>query len=65
MILETGTVYPRFAVRFVTLRMILEKQELFTPNFSEVPYITDDHRETGTDKQFLLLYDHPSCKEPH
>jgi hypothetical protein len=28
--------------------MILEKQELFTPNFSEVPYITDDHRETGT-----------------
>jgi hypothetical protein len=27
--------------------MILEKQELFTPNFSEVPYMTDDHREAG------------------
>jgi hypothetical protein len=28
--------------------MILEKQELFTPVFSEVRYITDDHREAGT-----------------
>ena len=27
---EAGTVYPRFSVRFVTGRMILEKQELFT-----------------------------------
>jgi hypothetical protein len=68
--------------------MILEKQELFTPVFSEVPYMTNDHREAGTvtginsfclsmiirhatnltengGKQFLLLYDHPSCNEPH
>jgi hypothetical protein len=34
-------------VRFVTRRMILEKQELFTPVFSEVRYMTDDHRETA------------------
>jgi hypothetical protein len=35
------------------------------PVFSEVSYMTDDHREAGTvgDKQFLLLYDHPSCNE--
>jgi hypothetical protein len=30
---EAGTVYPRFSVRFVTSRMILEKQELFIPSF--------------------------------
>jgi hypothetical protein len=28
--------------------------------------MTDDHIEAGTvDKQFLLLYDHPSFNEPH
>jgi hypothetical protein len=27
--------------------MILEKQELLTPVFSEVLYMTDDHREEG------------------
>jgi hypothetical protein len=42
---EAGTVYPRFSVRFVTWRMIIEKQELFTPVFSGVRYMTDDHRE--------------------
>ena len=30
---EAGTVYPQFSVRFVTWRMIIEKQELFTPGF--------------------------------
>jgi hypothetical protein len=42
------------------------------PVFSEFRYMTDDPREAGTfyprfsvDKQFLLLYDHPSCKKPH
>jgi hypothetical protein len=28
--------------------MILEKQELFTPGFSEVRYMTDDPKEAGT-----------------
>jgi hypothetical protein len=28
--------------------MIIENQELFTPGFSKVRYMTDDHRETGT-----------------
>ena len=45
---ETGNVYPRFSVRFVTRRMILEKQELFTPVFSEVSYMKNDHREAET-----------------
>ena len=45
---ETGTVYPRFSVKFVTRWMIIEKQELFIPVFSEVRYMTDDPRETGT-----------------
>jgi hypothetical protein len=46
--------------------MIIEKQELFPPVFSEVRFMTDDHREAGTVyPQFLLLYDHPSCNEPH
>jgi hypothetical protein len=51
--------------------MIIEKQELFTPVFSEVRCMTDDPREAGTvyprteDKQFMLLYDHPSSNEPH
>jgi hypothetical protein len=44
---EAETVYPRFSVRFVTWRTIIEKQELFM------------------DKQFLILYDHLSCNEPH
>ena len=30
---EAGIVYPRFSVRFVTWRMILERQQLFTPGF--------------------------------
>ena len=30
---EAGTVYPWFSVKFVTRRMIIEKQELFTPSF--------------------------------
>ena len=30
---EEGTVYLMFSVRFATLLMILEKQELFTPGF--------------------------------
>ena len=34
--------------RFVTRRMIIEKQELFIPVFSEVRYMTDDPREAGT-----------------
>ena len=45
---EAGTVYPRFSVRFVTSRMIIERQELFTPVFSEVRYTTNDHSEAGT-----------------
>ena len=45
---EAGNVYPRFSVKFVTRRMIIEKHELFTPVFSEVRYMTDDHREAGT-----------------
>jgi hypothetical protein len=28
--------------------MIIEKQELFTPVFREVRYMTDDPREAGT-----------------
>jgi hypothetical protein len=41
--------------------MIVEKQELFIPVFSEVRYMTNDPREAGTfyprtrGKQFLLL----------
>jgi hypothetical protein len=80
---EAGTVYPRFSVRFVTGRMILENQELFTINSSCFSMIirhgtnlTENRvltvpvsriirhvtnlTENG-DKQFLLLYDHPSC----
>jgi hypothetical protein len=30
---EAGTVYPQFSVRFVTSRMIIEKQELFILGF--------------------------------
>ena len=45
---EAGTVYPRFSVKFVTRRMIIERQELFTPVFTEVRYTTDDHREAVT-----------------
>jgi hypothetical protein len=66
---ETGTVYPMFSVRFATWRMILEKQELFIPSlksscFSRIIRHVTNLTENG-DKQFLLLYDHPSCNEPH
>jgi hypothetical protein len=37
--------------------MIIEKQELFIFGVTNLT-------ENG-DKQFLLLYDHPSCNEPH
>jgi hypothetical protein len=39
---ETGTVYPRFSVKFVTRRMIIEKQELFTPGFDH-PSCNEPH----------------------
>jgi hypothetical protein len=45
---EAGTVYSRFSVMFVTGRMILEKQELFIPVFSEVSYMTDDDSNAVT-----------------
>jgi hypothetical protein len=65
---EAGTVYPQFSVRFVTWRMILETGTVY-PRFSVRFVAWRMILETGTVypqyKQFLLLYDHPSCNEPH
>jgi hypothetical protein len=78
---ESGTVYPRFSVRFVTWRMIIEtgtvypydhplcNQPHWKPGVNSSCFSTIIRHVTNLpengDKQFLLLYDHPSWNEPH
>jgi hypothetical protein len=63
---EAGTAYPRFSVRFVSRHATNPTENRGEAVLVSLGSFVMERTSLKTeDKQFLLLYDHPSCNEPH